>query len=83
MSDREKELLSLLARIASRQRETETERKRLSETAINVFDENQEKIERLKLKAARGDTKAQDAYLAALRGRKALGSIRQDGKETS
>lgn len=83
MSDREKELLSLLARISNRQRETEAERKRLGEAAINVFDGNQEKIEKLKLKAAHGDTKAQDAYLAALRGRKALGSIRQDGDETS
>ena len=82
MSGAEKDLTELLARIAHRRTDAEEECKLLGQTAVDVFDMNQSELEKLRLKAARGDAKAQAAYLAVVRGRKALAGVRQNGKET-
>jgi DNA repair protein RadC len=76
----EKELLNLMVRIAHRKAEAEEARQKLAQAADAMFDEHQANIEKLRLLAARGDQKAQAAYMALLRGRGTLSGTHREQK---
>ena len=72
MSDIQGELQGLLAKILYRKNETMQTGKEIEACANRVFNEHQVNIEKVKMKATRGDPKAQAAYMGLLRGRKIL-----------
>jgi vacuolar-type H+-ATPase subunit H len=75
MSDGKKDLLKIMARINDLRTQALVARERIKESADDVFADQQTNIEMLRTKAAKGDEKAQAAYLALLRGRVRLHEI--------
>lgn len=72
MNDLHEDLYELLAKISYRKNETTQMSRDIQAFANHVFNEQQVNIEKLQTKAARGDPKAQAAYMGLLRGRKIL-----------
>jgi hypothetical protein len=66
------ELLKVIARIRSLKKQGMESAEEIHYKKDEIFPEHQSNIERLRVRAARGDAKAQAAYMALLRGRRTL-----------